>query len=295
MRKLGLIRALAGAIASAPAPSYDPTQVWEYYWAFDDVKAGWNTELGGDGTTTMFIDSPQLSVAEGGTYPGLESGTITGHANNPPSGWAVNDTQDALVLVGTGGEIPLKPSRWYGSSDTDLNPGTGNFLWGFHLRYYNGPSGDDTVKGSGATLPSSKLENSGGIRLKTGDNFNTASDGSGTDSGDTAFYLSPAPSNGDNIFIAYMRDVPNQDYYYWYGVVEPGATRANLQRLKAIADNGVYLKTSTGVRNDATTPRLVRFNEGAGVAGILFQKTIADFATADDMVGDHFEYLVSLL
>lgn len=295
MRKLALLRALAGAISNSTPPAYDPTQSWEYSWEFDDIKAGWNTELGGDGTTTMFIDSPQLSVAEGGTYPGLESGDVSGHASNPPVGWAVNDTQDALVLLSGNGEIPLKPSRWFGTADTDLNPGTGNFIWGFHLRYYNGTSADDTVKGSGASLPSSKLENSGGVRLKIGDNFNSASDGTGTDSGDTAFYLTPAPSNGDNLFIAYMREVGTQDYHFWHGVVQAGATRANLQKLHAIADNGVYLKTSTGVRNDATTPRLVRFNEGAGVAGILFQKTIADFATADDMVGDHFEYLVSLL
>lgn len=295
MRRSAIIRAVAGAVSSPPVGGYDPTSVWEYYWAFDAAKAGWNTELGGDGVTTMFIDSPQLSIAEGGTFPGLETGSTAGHATNPPAGWAVNDTQEALVLVGAGGEIALKPSRWYGTADGDLSPGVGNFIWGFHLRNYNGPSGDDTVKGSGATLPSSKLENSGGIRVKVGDNWNSASDGTGTDSGDTPFYLAPGPTNGDNIFFAYMREVGTQNYHFWHGVVEPGATRADLQKLNAITANAVYLKTSTGVRNDNLAPRLVRFNEGAGVAGILFQKTIADFSTADTMIGDHFEYLVSLL
>ena len=274
----------------SPAPSYNPATAWEYHWAFDDVKSGWNTILGGDSATTMFIDSPQLAIAEGGSFPGLETGSTAGHASNPPYGWGVNDTSDFLEMLSGGGEIALKPSMWDGTSDAGYAPGTGPLAWAFRIKY-NGPAGDDLMKGSGATLPSSKIENVGGVRLKINDNFNSQADGLGTDSSQSEFYFSPAPSNGDEIFFAYARIPSDQKYYYWYAPVVPGNDRTDLQKSDSLTTNSIYLKTTP--RNDTQSTKLIRLNEGAGMRSFEFTGDFTTFSEIDTLIGDHYEYLVA--
>lgn len=292
---ISFLKYAAGFRASNESSStpYDPATKFPYVWEYTDAKTGWNTELGGDGTTTMFIDSPQLAIAEGGSYPGLLSDDTTGHASNPPEGWKIDDVLKAIVLTDNGGEITLKPSRWGGSADGDLAPNLEDFLWGFHL-ISNGGSNNDTVKGNGANWPTSKFENFQGQRIKIGDNFNDQLDGLGNDTDECPFQLTPTPSSGDEIFFAYMRDVSEQDYYFWWGTVVAGATRADLIKQEGIADNAVYLKT-TSPRNDDQERRDIRFNEGTGLKGMIFDNAPTDYATADAAIGDHFEYLVSKL
>ena len=280
---------------STPPATYDPTTEWDYYFNADDAtKAGWSTVLGGDGTSTMFVSAPHLSGTSFGSEPALKAGNTTFHGSNPPEGYFLNSTDGTIELTLNEGELDLKQSMASTTAANGLTPDTNDFLRAFVL-VFNGNANDDLVKGSGSSYPTSKIENSGGLRVKIGDNFNTASDGSGTDSSESPFYFSPSPSNGDLIFFAYMRDVSEKNYYWWYAKVEVGATRASLSKLDAITTNSVYLKTSTGVRNDNQTIKTIKVNEGTGVKEILFKLIPEEFTVADTLVGDHFEYLVSLL
>lgn len=272
-------------------PAYDPA-IWAYRFAYTSAKAGWNTEIGGDGSV-MFIDAPQLNIAEGGTWPGIATESTANHAANPPSGWVVNDVDERLDLISTSGEIGYKLSRWGGTSNTDLAAGTGNVLWMFRIQKWNGASGDDTVKGSGANFPTSKLESVGGIRLKVGDNFNTQADELGTDASQATFQFTPAPVNGEDIFFAYMRETGEQLYRFWYAKIVPGATRADLLQGDSITTSAVYLKAAC--RNDTQQQQTVKMNEGAGIGEFIYDPFVTDYATVNPLVGDHFEHIISTL
>ncbi len=273
-------------------PAYDPA-ILDYRFAYTPAKTGWATALGGDGTSVMFIDAPQLNQTEGGTWPGIQTESTASHGLTPPSGWVVKDVEEMLQLISTAGEIGVKVSRWNGT-DAGLAPGLGNFAWMFRFKSWGGIINDDLVKGSGLLWPSSDIENVSGIRLKVNDNFNSQANGLGTDSSQANFYLTPAPVNGEDIFLAYMRDIATQRYYFWYGKIVAGATRANLLQSDSVATTSVFLRAT--VRNDNQAQRTIKMNENTGFSEICFDSAnVGSFAAANTLMGDHFEFLVSTL
>lgn len=277
---------------ASSGPSYSP-DIWAYRFQPTSAKSGWVTALGGDGTSDMFVEAPQLNISPGGSWPGIATESTANHAANPPSGWVLNDVDERLDLISTAGEIGFKLSRWGGTTNTDLASGLNNFLWMIRIRNWQGTSGDDTVKGSGANFPTSKVESVSGIRLKVGDNFNSAADESGTDSSQATFPFTPAPVNGDDLFFAYMREAQTQSYRFWYAKVLPGATRADLIQGDSITNNAVYLKAA--VRNDTQQQVTVKFNENTGIGELIYDPFVTDYAEVNPLVGDHFEFIISTL
>lgn len=276
------------AAAKPVAAPFDPT-VAPYFVRYKTAKPGYATVVGGDGKT-MFVDCPQDSVAEGPTWPGLQTESTTGHASNPAVGYVCDDTLKAWQLQAVNNEAGLKTSNWNGATENGLAAGTGNFMFGMYFEQWGGTVGDTWFKGTGTTFPTLDIENSGGIRVNIGDTGNTLFDGTGTATNTGFVYLTPAPVTGERVLLLCMRDVAAKLYRVWYGKVVPGATRANLMVGDTAASN-FYVQTP---RNDTRQQVTLKVNEGTAIGDIVYWGGIT-LAQATQYAGDLLENRVALL